>query len=108
MYIGRWSRCVAPRFLSWLAVPSGKRWLDVGCGTGALSAAILDQCTPMSLIGIDPSEGFLVETRRRLAGRMEFHCGDAMKIPLSDSSVDVTVSGLVLNFVPNPLAALGE
>ena len=32
-YIGRWSRQVAPRFLSWLGVPTGRRWLDVGCGT---------------------------------------------------------------------------
>lgn len=34
-YVGRWSRQVAPPFLSWLNVPAGRRWLDVGCGTGA-------------------------------------------------------------------------
>jgi 2-polyprenyl-3-methyl-5-hydroxy-6-metoxy-1,4-benzoquinol methylase len=36
-YVGRWSRLVAREFLEWLAVPPGGRWLDVGCGTGALA-----------------------------------------------------------------------
>ena len=40
-YMGRWSRLVARQFLSWLNMPSGLRWLDVGCGTGALTAAIV-------------------------------------------------------------------
>ncbi len=40
-YIGRWSRLVAEAFLLWLALPSGRRWLDVGCGTGALTQTIL-------------------------------------------------------------------
>lgn len=34
-YIGRWSRLVAPEFLVWLPVAAGRRWLDVGCGTGS-------------------------------------------------------------------------
>ena len=42
-YVGRWSRQVAPQFLSWLNIPAGRRWLDVGCGTGALCAAIVDR-----------------------------------------------------------------
>jgi hypothetical protein len=41
-YVGRWSRLVAREFLTWLAVPAGARWLDIGCGTGALSQIILD------------------------------------------------------------------
>jgi methylase of polypeptide subunit release factors len=41
-YVGRWSRLVAAGFLTWLGTPSARRWLDVGCGTGALAAAILD------------------------------------------------------------------
>ena len=45
-YMGRWSRQVAPRFLDWLDPPEGLEWLEVGCGTGALSAAILARCNP--------------------------------------------------------------
>lgn len=49
-YIGRWSRQIAPLYLAWLDQPAGKRWLDVGCGTGALAAAILDHCAPSTVV----------------------------------------------------------
>jgi SAM-dependent methyltransferase len=107
-YVGRWSRRVAPLFLSWLSIPAGRRWLDVGCGTGALSATILDQCSPASVTCVEPSEGFLAKAREQLAGRAQFQQGDAAHIPLRDASVDVTVSGLVLNFVPDGRAGLAE
>ena len=107
-YVGRWSRQVAPQFLSWLNIPPSRRWLDVGCGTGALSAAILDRCSPSSVVGIEPSEGFLGKAAGQLAGRAMFRQAGAEAIPLDDKSVDVTVSGLVLNFVPDGHAALRE
>jgi len=107
-YVGRWSRQVAPRFLSWLNVPAGRRWLDVGCGTGALCAAIVDRCAPSSVAGVEPSEGFLKTASENLAGRAALHQGSATAIPLDDASVDVVVSGLVLNFVPDQRAALVE
>lgn len=107
-YVGRWSRQVAPLFLAWLDVPAGKRWLDVGCGTGALCAAILDQRSPESVAGVEPSEGFLKTARENLAGRASLYQGSADAIPLPDGSVDAVVSGLVLNFVPDPLAGLAE
>lgn len=107
-YVGRWSRRVAPTFLSWLAVPAGKRWLDVGCGTGALCAAIAEHCAPTSITGVEPSAGFLRIARETLAGRVRFCPGNAAEIPLEDAAVDVVVSGLVLNFVPDPGAAFKE
>lgn len=107
-YIGRWSRRVAPLFLSWLNIPAGRRWLDVGCGTGALCAAVADHCSPSSIIGIEPSEGFLEKAKEQLGGRVALRQGNATAIPLDDGAVDVVVSGLVLNFVPDPRAALAE
>jgi SAM-dependent methyltransferase len=107
-YVGRWSRQVAPRFLSWLNAPPHLRWLDVGCGTGALSAAILEGCSPLSVAGIEPSEGFLQKAKEQLAGRVSLQRGSAEHIPLEDGAVDVAVSGLVLNFVPDGRAALRE
>lgn len=107
-YVGRWSRQVAPEFLSWLSVPSGRRWVDVGCGTGALSTAIAERCSPASLAGIEPSDGYREAARKNLAGRSVLHPGSATAIPLGDASADVAVSGLVLNFVPDPHAALLE
>ncbi len=107
-YVGRWSRRVAPPFLAWLNIPAGRRWLDLGCGTGALCAAILDRCAPSAVIGVEPSAGFLEAATENLAGRAALHQGSATAIPLGDASVDVVVSGLVLNFVPDQRAALLE
>jgi SAM-dependent methyltransferase len=107
-YVGRWSRQVAPQFLTWLNIPPRRRWLDVGCGTGALSAAILNGCSPASVAGVEPSEGFLQKAKDQLAGRVLLSRGNAEQIPLEDGSVDVAVSGLVLNFVPDARAALRE
>lgn len=107
-YVGRWSRRVAPLFLSWLEVPPGRAWLDVGCGTGALCAAIVDRCSPASVAGVEPSEGFLKTAKENLGGRAALHQGSATAIPLGDASVDAVVSGLVLNFVPDQPGAVVE
>lgn len=107
-YVGRWSRGVAPLFLSWLEIPAGRKWLDVGCGTGALCAAIVDRCSPFSVAGVEPSEGFLMTARENLAGRAALLQAGATALPLADASVDVVVSGLVLNFVSDQTAALLE
>ena len=107
-YVGRWSRRVAPLFITWLSIPRGRRWLDVGCGTGALSAAILEHGAPSSVTGVEPSEGFRATARENLGDRAALHAGNAAALPLADESVDVVVSGLVLNFVPDAPAALQE
>lgn len=107
-FMGRWSRLIPPSFLSWLGIPAGRRWLDLGCGTGVLCAAIADQCEPAAVYGVEPSEGFLETARDVLGDHVALFQGSATAIPLDAASVDVVVSGLVLNFVPNPCAALAE
>ena len=104
-FMGRWSRLLAPQFLHWLRVPAGLRWADVGCGTGALSAAILDLCAPARLSALDPSEAQVAEAARRIHDpRVSFGVGTAGNLPAR--SFDAVVSGLVLNFVPHPDAAV--
>jgi SAM-dependent methyltransferase len=107
-YVGRWSRQVAPRFLDWLEPPPGLRWLDLGCGTCALSAAILDHCAPARVVGVDPSAGFLETAAANMVGRVDLRRGSAAAIPLADAEVDVVASALLLNFVSDPAAALAE
>lgn len=107
-YIGRWSRAIAPLFLSWLNLSPGLRWLDVGCGTGALSAAILARASPKSLVGVEPSEGFLKLAAQNLSGQADLLAGSAADLPVESSACDVVVSGLVLNFVSDLPAALSE
>ena len=108
-WIGRWSRKVAPRFIDWLAIPSDARWLDLGCGTGALTAAIVERAHPTSVIGVDPSADFVdAAARKQTDERVRFAVADASALPVQTGSVDVVVSGLVLNFVPDIAGGLGE
>jgi SAM-dependent methyltransferase len=100
---------VARDFLRWLDLPAGLEWLDAGCGTGALSASILAAAEPKAVTGVDPSEGFLALARAQIDdSRARFKAGDAQALPLPDAAADVAVSGLVLNFVPDPARAVGE
>jgi trans-aconitate methyltransferase len=106
-YIGRWSRLVGREFLDWLGVDAGARWLDVGCGTGALSQTILDRADAAEVVGIDPSEPFVEHARSTTTDpRASFRVGDAQRLPEDLSGFDIAVSGLVLNFVPDADAAM--
>jgi SAM-dependent methyltransferase len=108
-YVGRWSRLVGEAFLDWLQVPAGRRWLDVGCGTGALSVTILNRVQPAKVTGLDPSEGFLSCAREQLQDRRTaFDRGDAQALPYEDGQFDAAVSGLVLNFVPDQTRMVAE
>lgn len=108
-YVGRWSRLVAREFFDWLAVPAGSHWLDIGCGTGALTETILQQAAPTAVTGIDPSEGVVAYAREHVQDRRaSFRVGDAMALPFEDEMFSAVVSGLVLNFIPRQDVALAE
>ncbi|BCJ56246.1 methyltransferase [Actinoplanes sp. NBRC 14428] len=100
-YVGRWSRRVAGPFVAWLGLPPGGRWLDVGCGTGALSAAAREAGAGL-VVGADPSAGFL------RAGSGPRIAADARALPLAGGTFDAVISGLALNFVPDPGRAAAE
>ena len=89
-YVGRWSRLVAQSFLGWLGVPAGRRWLDVGCGTGALTQTILAVAEPALVVGVDPSRGFLTTARTRAATAVV--AGDARALPFGSGRFDAVVS----------------
>jgi len=107
--MGRWSKVVAHYFLAWLSVPPHSRWLDVGCGTGALASAILQSASPFEVCGIDPSEEYIAYARARLPqDRCHLLVADVQAMPHEFSDFDATVSGLALNLVSEPRAALAE
>jgi len=108
-YMGRWSALVAGKFIEWLALRRGACWLDVGCGTGALTQAILAGAQPAEVTGIDPSDQYVAFAQRRHVDRRAcFTTGDAEALPVGDASQDAVVSSLVLNFVPSPARAAAE
>jgi len=108
-YVGRWSRIVARDFILWLALSEDSEWLDVGCGTGALSQIILGIARPKKVKGIDRSESFIAHARGRVNdSRVEFETGDAQSLPVQEETFDTAVSGLVLNFVSEPQKMVSE
>ncbi len=108
-YVGRWSRLVARELLRWLGVPPGSRWLDVGCGTGTLVETIAARAAPRGVLGIDRSRGFVAHARARAASApASFLVGDARALPVASGTCDAVVSGLVLNFVPEPAEMVAE
>ena len=108
-YMGRWSRMIAAPFLRWLAPPAGLRWVDVGCGSGALCGALIDCCAPLEVLGIDPSAAFVDYAANLLPDeRARFQPGTATDIPAADHVFDGVVSGLVFNLLPDPEDALAE
>jgi len=108
-YMGRWSRLVAREFINWLAIPAGGGWLDVGCGTGALSQTVLQLTEPARIKGIDRSEGFVNFAREHVQDdRVRFEMGDAESLTDDSETFDAVVSGLVLNFIPHPERTLAD
>jgi trans-aconitate methyltransferase len=106
-FVGRWSRLVADELVAWLGLPGDRSWLDVGCGTGALTTSIVARAAPARVVAIDRSPAFVATARARLDDpRVAFLVGDAMALPATGEPVDAVVSGLLLNFLPDPQAAV--
>jgi SAM-dependent methyltransferase len=101
-YMGRWSRPLARVFVEWLAPRPSINWLEVGCGTGALTAAICDLGEPASIVACDPSAPFIEYARQSVPdARASFVMAGAEALPRRDGGFDAIVSGLALNFLPD-------
>lgn len=108
-YMGRWSREIAAQFVDWVDAPAGADWLEVGCGTGALTGAILSKAAPRSLLATDLSAGFVDHAKEANTDeRARFAVANAMDLPCPDASMDIVTSALVLNFVPDKPKAFAE
>ena len=102
LYMGRWSRLLAPRFIAFAGVKDGQRILDVGTGTGALAGSFANN----EVVGVDPSAAFIEHARRN--ARARFEVGDAQALKFADQSFDHAMSLLVINFVPDHMKAVAE
>jgi ubiquinone/menaquinone biosynthesis C-methylase UbiE len=104
-FMGRWSALIAQQFLDRVGGPRGGKWLDLGCGTGALSRAVLGRGV-RDVYGVDPSADFVAHGAA--ITRARFTVGDAQRLPFRDGTFGAVVSALVLNFIPDLTAALAE
>jgi SAM-dependent methyltransferase len=108
-FMGRWSRQLAPRFVSWLRVPDDAHWLDVGCGTGALTSAICENADPASVVGCDPVEPFIEYARQHSKdGRASFAVAGIGWLPNRVHGYGSVTSLFALNFFPDPKVAIEE
>jgi len=108
-FMGVWSRLAGQAFLDWIGPSQGQRWLDVGCGNGAFTQLIAEQCEPLTLVGIDPSEAQLAYARQQpLLQSVDFVNADAMALPFPDDAFDLAVMPLVIFFVPEPAQGVAE
>ncbi|NJD61337.1 MAG: class I SAM-dependent methyltransferase [Deltaproteobacteria bacterium] len=107
--MGRWSRRLAERFIDWLGAEPNLAWLDVGCGTGALTSVICNVADPSSVVACDPSEAFVQDARRRIKdGRVTVIVAGSDDLPQRKGGFDRVVSGLVLNFLTDPRRSVEE
>src|SRR4051812_7764183 len=91
-YVGRWSRLVAREFVKWLALPPGSRWLDVGCGTGALIQAVLEHAAPSEVVGTDPSAAYIALAGAQIDDpRACFEIRDAQALQVAAATFDAVV-----------------
>lgn len=108
-FMGVWSRLAGQDFLDWIAPKPRQRWLDVGCGNGAFTELIAQQCEPLALVGIDPCEAQLAYARQQpLLQSVDFVNADAMAMPFPDDAFDLAVMPLVIFFVPAPAKGVAE
>jgi SAM-dependent methyltransferase len=108
-WMGRWSRLLAQDFLQWLDLAAGLRWLDVCCGSGVITEAIVERNAPARIVGIDASpQQINFACQNRAYPNVIFQTGDAMALPFPDATFDAVVCGLGLNYIPNPVEALKE
>lgn len=85
----------------------GMAALDVACGTGAVTRAILEVLDGTGRVcGVDPSEGMLSEARKTLGA--EFRIGHAEELPFDNESFDFLSMGYALRHVADLDRAFAE
>ena len=106
-FMGVFSEPLAKEFTGYADVQPGQRVLDVGCGPGALTAELIDVVGASNVVAIDPSEAFRSAMQQRFPD-VELHAGGAEQLPFDDDAFDAALAQLVVHFMKDPVAGLGE
>src|SRR5207244_2469594 len=106
-FMGRYSVPLAPELADFAQIVTGQRVLDVGCGTGALTAELVRRVGPAAVSAVDPSEPFVTAARERHSGVGVLRA-TAEQLPYGDESFDAVLAQLVVHFMADPVAGLRE
>lgn len=107
--MGRWSRRLAPGLIDFAELGEARAVLDVGCGPGSLLFTLAENPALTDITGIDASPIYTQAARARSTdSRITILDGDACAMPFEAASFHAALSQLVLQFVPDPLAAVRE
>jgi SAM-dependent methyltransferase len=106
-FMGRYSRKLAPRLIAFAGVEPGMKVLDVGCGPGALTEALAARIGPEDVAAADPSPPFVSAARDRIPGA-DVREVPAESLPWPDETFDAVLSQLVVNFMDDAHAGVGE
>lgn len=108
-FMGRWSALLAPPFIQFAGIRDDERILDVGCGTGSLSRALLASGKKISVVGVDPTEDYVSFARQGIPDpRANFQVSTAESLPFPDASFDAAMALLVLQEFDDPGRAVLE
>jgi SAM-dependent methyltransferase len=109
IFLGRWTRRLAEPLIDFAQFPDHGRLLEVGCGTGSLARALAARRPAQAIVGIDIALPYVAYARSQSTqDNLAFAVGDAVQLPIPDASCAGVAAQLVLNFVPDPVAALTE
>lgn len=106
-FMGRYSEPLGAVFADWVGVGRGDRVLDVGCGPGALTAALVDRVGVAGVKAVDPSAPFVESVRGRFP-ELEVQCAPAEQLPFDDDDFDAALAQLVVHFMQDPVTGLAE
>jgi SAM-dependent methyltransferase len=108
-FMGRFSETLSAPFADFAGVTagSGMRVVDVGCGPGALTSLLVDRLGAPAVAGVDPSETFLEAVRERLP-QVDIRKAPAEALPFDDDAFDAALAQLVVHFMNDPKAGVGE
>jgi ubiquinone/menaquinone biosynthesis C-methylase UbiE len=107
--MGRFTRVAGKVFIDWLSPAKGLDWIDVGCGTGAFTQLVLDNCAPKRVSAVDPSAEQIAFARKTPAAKhVDFRIADAQALPFDNHTFDAGVMALVITFVADPNKAVAE
>ncbi len=106
-FMGRFSEPLAEAFAELAGVASGDVALDVGCGPGALTAALVARTGEARVSAVDPSASFVEVVRSRFP-EVDVRVGTAETLPWPDEVFDCTLAQLVVHFMADPVAGLRQ